>query len=223
MKLKIQLLTFIVIFGLVSCGGGDKTEKTEAETPENTAPETEEEETPEETTGESSNPEFGKGITFYMKQYEDKFLKDKIPPEADVKRENNDQAGYAMLSSVSTAGIGEQVIEMGLWVTNDKREILGVFTGMNSGMTSGGEVKDLKFYDTKWNDITGDLIDISALEKLSQETRGESSATVIGQFEAKIPKQGTTIELIDLKDGLKKEKIGELQFDLETGKFKLVQ
>lgn len=225
-KIFVLLLSTI----LFACGGGETetTSDTNAETSE-TVTETEgdlEAKTSDsENSGESTSsdlPEVGKGISYYAAQYEEKFLKgifEGAPVgEVQVEREADDAAGYAAFRWNAGVG-GNNVVNLGLWVTTEGREMIGVFSYIFGGMSQGAEPAALRFYATDWTDITEEVVNITELEELSQSVR---EVGAINQFIADIPKSGTSIKVSEsTMDG--EVELGELQFDGETGKFTLVK
>lgn len=227
---KVQVLVFAFLFMLTSCGSNKESEtsedkNTEENTETNKDTESEESSESEEADNSTSSedlPEVGKGIGFYAEQYQEKYIpkQNSMGDKLEVEKEIDNQAGYAGFRW-HPGTVGNHVVDLGLWVTNDKKEIIGVFTYIFSAYSQGAEPTALKFYNTQWEDITEKVVNISEIEQLSKQIRGRADIT--NRFIANIPKKGTTIKLSDSKDGSQETEIGELRFDLETGKFTLVK
>lgn len=229
--MKMNLLKiFVVLFStiLFACGNGSDTQTTAENETETSETPTETENNSESDDSENSDesassdlPELGKGITFYAQQYEEKFLMVPSAPDGtgiQVEKETDDATGYAAFRWNAGVG-GNNVVNLGLWVTTDGREMIGIFSYVFGGMSQGAEPAALRFYATNWEDITDEVVNIAELEELSQSVR---EAGAINQFIADIPKSGTSIKLSEsTMDG--EIELGELQFDAESGKFTLVK
>ncbi len=219
---KITLTLFVFTMLSWACGGQEQSEK-ENDTKDNAAPtestEVEVEKVENKTAPDSENNTDANsetkqtntgGIEYYAQQYEDKFIKNRTQG-IEVKKNIGKPNGYAKFTW--SPGMAGEEVTLALWITKDKREILGAFTGLYGGMSDGGETENLVFYDNKWNNITTSVIPLSDVKNLVNSNKQGGD---MNQFKAIIPQSGTSIKLkYQMKD------IGVLNFDQNSGKFTL--
>lgn len=234
----IELSFALVFLFLVSCTESQSDTESQEE---NTAVNSETEK--EGGVTEEDETTIAQGIGDYTDQYSETVLAElqKSSQKTTLIDKTVDEVnGFAQLTydlDPDNAGQNTQVVQLGLWKDSQGNSFLGTFQfqqinlpDVNSKLSSAD---NLKFFDTQWNDITAEKINVEELTNLDLEARTDltqkyfeptpGSGMVMTAFVANIPQSGTDITLegqIFIGDN-PKETIGTLKYNIDEGTFSL--
>ncbi len=146
-----------------------------------------------------------KDLDVFFTKYKTKFLKNqKITNIADDKANGYLQVAVGEITKEEQTIFGN-IYTFAVWKTKSGKAIFGVFNHTSfSGGEYGESIKDLKFYDAQFNDITKTMYDFNTVKTLhAKATLKDMTGVPVEvkniserKFLAFIPKKGTTIECL---------------------------
>ncbi|TAF35502.1 MAG: hypothetical protein EAZ57_09505 [Cytophagales bacterium] len=118
--------------------------------------------------------------------------------------------------------------EMAVWKTAAGSLIIGVFPTYCGGEGCGGQLNNLRFFNTSWKDITDEVIDKDAIISKARRSQFSNNYTPSGDFfsaemecSVVIPRQGTTLSVTPRLAGMAEGTAISIKFDKASGRFVL--
>ncbi len=115
--------------------------------------------------------------------------------------------------------------EMAVWKAADASLVIGVFPTYCGGEGCGGQLNNLRFFDTKWNDVTSRVLDKNTVLGVAKNSKFSNGYKPDAGFfnsemecQVTIPRIGTNLTITPRMAGMEGTPI-VLKFDKTLGKF----